>query len=300
MLKRNHNQHLLNLETNSPLRTRSGKIRKILSEDDINFNQTPKSSLLIRSQSIDTLLSEEFDKTLLLDDNQFNDKTFCIEDNVEKNLDLDQSVSDLNLNDFEVAAFNPIDNIDLDHSVLDYNDFDAFNPIDNFEYIDIDYNKIDRRKLLITSTQQNKPKLCENGYFYTIEKSNKKAIIWRCERTGNKTTPKCPGRAYTIGYCQPVNVTIGHNHELDLVQEEVNFYLTKIIHRAKITNDEPKSIIKTCLVGISKEAAKSITRANALTQRIIRTRQKKVDYGPNPSTIHEIDIPVSLRTSFRN
>ncbi|CAF1139421.1 unnamed protein product [Brachionus calyciflorus] len=223
MLKRNHNQHLLNVDINSPLRTRSGKIRKILSEDDINFNQTPKSPLLIRSQSIDTLLSEEFDKTLLLDDNQFNYKTFCIEDNVEKNLDLEQSVSDLNLNDFEVAAFNPID---------------------NFEYIDIDYNKIDRRKLLITSTQQNKPKLCENGYFYTIEKSNKKAIIWRCDRTGNKTTPKCPGRAYTIGYCQPVNVTIEHNHELDLVQEEVNFYLTKIIHRAKITNDEPRSIIK--------------------------------------------------------
>ncbi|CAF0993789.1 unnamed protein product [Brachionus calyciflorus] len=271
MLKSNHNQHLLNIDINSPLRPRSGKIRKVLSEDDINFNQTPKSPILIRSQSIDTLLSEEFDKNLFLDDNQFNDKTFCSEDNVEKNLDLDHSVSDLNLNDLEVAAFNPIDNIDLDHSVsdLDYSDFDAFNPIENFEYIDIDYNKIDRTKLLNTSSQQNKPKLSENGYFYTIEKSNKKAIIWRCERTGNKTTPKCPGRAYTIGYCQPVNVTIEHNHELDLVQEEVNFYLTKIIHRAKTTNDEPRFIIKMCLVGISKEAAKIIPRANALTQRII-------------------------------
>ncbi|CAF1100292.1 unnamed protein product [Brachionus calyciflorus] len=65
MLKRNHNQHLFNVDINSPLRTRSGKIRKIFSEDDINFNQTPKSPILIRSQSIGTLLSEEYDKTII-------------------------------------------------------------------------------------------------------------------------------------------------------------------------------------------------------------------------------------------
>ena len=80
--------------------------------------------------------------------------------------------------------------------------------------MDIDFDKIDRKvDLLIIATQQNKPKLSNCGYFYTIDKMNNDYIYWKCERTGNKTTPKCSGRAVTLGYKPPIELTVEHNHK---------------------------------------------------------------------------------------
>jgi hypothetical protein len=38
-------------------------------------------------------------------------------------------------------------------------------------------------------------------------------VYWKCERTGNQTTPKCNCRAYSIDYYEPVTLSVNHNHE---------------------------------------------------------------------------------------
>ncbi|CAF0936737.1 unnamed protein product [Brachionus calyciflorus] len=283
MSKRNFLKHLQTVNINSPLTTRSGKIRKIASDD----SEIPNLSrnILTRSESVDAIFNEinENDQTLIFNDRQL-DETFVIE--------TEESVEDTcNTEENRDEVFEAADD-GLDETI--------YNPCDDFHFVDVEYDEIDRNsKLLLVPTQQNKPKLCDFGYFYTIEKKIGNNIIWRCERTGNKSRIKCNGRASTRNFNLPIEDSNEHNHEPDLIQEEVYFYVAKILNRAKTTSEDPRSIIKLCLVGISQEASKKMPRANALTQRIVRIRQKKVDYGPNPDSLQDIDLSAELRKSLR-
>ena len=64
-----------------------------------------------------------------------------------------------------------------------------------------DFDKEDNVNCLIVATTHNKPKLAFMGFFYTIDKQfSNKNISWKCERTGNKSQAKCPGRCLTLGY----------------------------------------------------------------------------------------------------
>ncbi|CAF1109304.1 unnamed protein product, partial [Brachionus calyciflorus] len=125
-------------------------------------------------------------------------------------------------------------------------------------------------------------------------------IYWKCERTCNKTTPKCYGRSQTQLFNFPIKVTVDHNHEPDPIKEEVYVYTTKILARACLTNEDPRTIIKECLVGISSLASCKMPRVPALTQRIQRLRLKKSDHGKNPENLESIDIPDSLKYTHRN
>ncbi|CAF0849008.1 unnamed protein product [Brachionus calyciflorus] len=79
--------------------------------------------------------------------------------------------------------------------------------------------------------------------------------------------------------------TVDHNHEPDPIKEEVYVYTTKILARAFLTNEDTRTIIKECLIGISSFASCKIPRVPALTQRIQRFRIKKSDHGKNPENL---------------
>ena len=103
-----------------------------------------------------------------------------------------------------------------------------------------------------------------------------------------------------IGFLQPVTVSVEHNHEPEPDKEEVLKCVGRIIKRAYLTNENPRTIIKECLELLSSESAMQMPRMNALTQRIIRIRKKKIAHGPNPTTRAEIDIPEALKKTIRN
>ncbi len=94
---------------------------------------------------------------------------------------------------------------------------------------------------MIGKTNKSKPKLCLDGYFYTIERiseSNEKCV-WKCERTGNKTTPKCPGRCHSkylnSKFFGPIEHTKEHNHMPMPEKTDAVLALGKILERATIT-----------------------------------------------------------------
>ena len=77
----------------------------------------------------------------------------------------------------------------------DENDDVLLERLQSFDY----ENNDDDINLLIVATNQNKPKLADQGYFYTIDKKLENNISWKCKRTGNKTTSKCMARALSVG-----------------------------------------------------------------------------------------------------
>ncbi|CAF0875075.1 unnamed protein product, partial [Brachionus calyciflorus] len=149
---------LTNRNLNSPLHTRSGKAK---SDEDNEFRDEPQNLASIsRSESIYFL---NFDEIII---DNVDDRTFIVDE-------------DLELNEIEKTLINHEEIID-DEKVSSFSEEINFeyNPIEDFKYTDFEYGKLDRaNQLLIVSTQQNKPKLFDNGYFYTIERVGEKKII---------------------------------------------------------------------------------------------------------------------------
>ena len=171
---------------NSPYRTRSGKVRqtqnKLISLDDNSIveDQVQLTSFS-RSESMQSI--SQLDQTFTIETCNENE-IGQVED--EENVTLNNAVCDEEEED--VTLDNAVcENAEKnDHSVkLDYN------------FLMFDYEKKNNLQLLVVPTQQYQPKLCDNGFFYTVDKFDDQIIYWKCERTGNKSTPKCNGRAQT-------------------------------------------------------------------------------------------------------
>ena len=193
---------------------------------------------------------------------------------------------------------NPKENLNELSSINSSHSFDYFLSNDFYR---LDFDKIEEDQLVIIPSQQNHPKLCHNGFFYTIDKSYDNIINWKCERTGSKAIPKCSGRAQTKNLNKmPVYVTVEHNHEPDLIQTEVYLTVSKILQQAKNSNETARSIIKNYIDRISPEATKRMPRNNALVQRIIRIRQHKNDHEPNIIDLENNDVPLSLQNTIKD
>ena len=164
-----------------------------------------------------------------------------------------------------------------------------------------------KNKLTLVKTQRGRDKLCHSGFYYTVDKISAdpppfNKIFWKCERTGNKTIPKCPGRVYSINYYEPITVTVVHNHEP--VPEKLNCLVAidKIKQKALDSNENPRSIIRASQTNVDEEAAVIMVRQKNLTQMINRIRNSKIDHGQNPSCMEDVSesIAPSLKQTYRN
>ena len=121
----------------------------------------------------------------------------------------------------------------------------------------------------------------------------------KCERTGNKTIPKCNGRASTnLKIYKPVDVRREHNHIQEPTKLTALEALQEMLARATISNDKPRMIMNNCQLNVDNEGAVRMVRAKNITKRIMRVRHKKVDYGPNPQSISDIIIPEVIKFSY--
>ena len=164
------------------------------------------------------------------------------------------------------------------------------------------FNKNDPLLAVIGYTKKYKPKLSHEGHFYTIDKIIKQNnnILWKCEQTGSKTKHKCLGRAQTVGYNKPVQITVDHNHQSDPIKEDVLILEAKMVQRAIQTNDDPRTIVKEILGKANKDTVSKMSRPTTLAQRIRRIRRSQKSYAPkNPDALDQIDIPESLRFTKR-
>ena len=70
---------------------------------------------------------------------------------------------------------------------------------------------------------------------FTIELTNKTKIIWKCERTGNKTIAKCGKRRHSqLNYYGPVSIVKDHNHIPEPEKLEPMIALSNMLERASI------------------------------------------------------------------
>ena len=169
-------------------------------------------------------------------------------------------------------------------------------------------NATERTELTLIETQRRCRKLYHEGYFYTIDGASKKAVgpkerlYWKCERTGSKSVPKCPGRAYSISLYEPVIITVLHNHESNPAKLACLQAVVAIKNKAKSSNDNPRSIIASCQTKLDEESSKEMIRSKNLTQMIHRIRNQRPEYQVNAATIADISstIPPTLKVSYRD
>ncbi|CAF1042119.1 unnamed protein product, partial [Brachionus calyciflorus] len=137
------------------------------------------------------------------------------------------------------------------------------------------------KELTMVKTKFGKPKLCFDGYFYTIDRKSgvepNIKIEWKCEQCNFNSFGKCNGRVKTIGYYEPVEEVTSHNHLPDPARTECLLALEKLKDLATKTSQNPRSIIKQSQTGLSQESASKMVRANNLTQVIKRIQNNKID-----------------------
>ncbi|RMZ94450.1 hypothetical protein BpHYR1_002786, partial [Brachionus plicatilis] len=158
-----------------------------------------------------------------------------------------------------------------------------------------------KKKLTATSTKFGNPKLCHEGYFYTINRQTgvfpNNKIEWKCERVGSKKD-KCNGRVVTIGHLEPVKEITSHNHLPDPAKTECLLAMEKLKQLAQQSSQNPRSIIKKAQLNLSEESAAKMTRAVYLTQIVKRIQNEKVDSGDTAKDRTELNIPDSLLLSY--
>ena len=148
----------------------------------------------------------------------------------------------------------------------------------------------DEFALDIGLTSRGCPKLCHEGHFYTIDKRNESGgCSWKCERTCTTKAGlnKCSGRCSSkfagtnvnnFKYFGPIKIITIHNHVPVPEKTAALLALTKMLERAKITNDKSRTIIKNCQLLVTGESAPFMVRPKNIRQRIQRVRTKNVDY----------------------
>ena len=115
---------------------------------------------------------------------------------------------------------------------------------------------------------------------------------------------ECQGMGLISGRCccwsnyfGPIEMVTEHNHMPNPEKTSTCLALTDMLERAKISNDKPRAIIKVCQLNVDEESAPYMVRSKNIRQRINRIRTKKVDYGPNPASIADIEIPPELKVT---
>ena len=105
--------------------------------------------------------------------------------------------------------------------------------------------------------------------YYTVDRVGKnEKIQWKCERVCNtQDHARCNGRASSYGYFEPVEIITEHNHipEPELALEEM-------LQRAKISSDNPRTIMKKFQFQVPTESAPFLCRPANIRQRINRLR----------------------------
>ena len=123
-----------------------------------------------------------------------------------------------------------------------------------------------------------------------------------CYIRNDKSVSKCAGRAYSINYYEPVTLTVIHNHEAEPEKLACFQVIDNIKNRARNTNDNPSTIIKSCQTVLDDESSVYMTRNINLTQMVHRVRNDKPEFKNNPNTIEEVgtSLPQTLKYSYRN
>ncbi|CAF1151683.1 unnamed protein product [Brachionus calyciflorus] len=205
--KKNFNKQLESVNIFSPLTTRSGKIRSLYSTDDIvasdNFY---KNRNLTRSESMDFLCNVDFDKTIVVENNDLNEETFIID-----------KITDEVVGDFEEGEKSESDNDSI------FLESDSSSHLIDFTYIDVEYDQYDRSKLLIVPTNKNKPKLCDHEYGLAKKENYKLEVYKDFQRL--KVLPFVPPREIYIAF-----ELIKKNSPLELnrmIEYFENYYIGK-------------------------------------------------------------------------
>ena len=73
-----------------------------------------------------------------------------------------------------------------------------------------------------------------------------------------------------------------HNHMPEPEREDGLLALNEMLLIAKISNDNPRTIMKNCQQNVLPENASYMSRQVNIRQRINRIRRLKIDHGDNP------------------
>ncbi|CAF1045519.1 unnamed protein product [Brachionus calyciflorus] len=147
------------------------------------------------------------------------------------------------------------------------------------------------------------PKLCFQGYYYTIDKNlnvekpksfsfegkfyanGGNVINWKCENTNDtKTTVKCIGRVHTISFNCFGEYRREHNHLPNHEKKYCILVNAECKSQAKLTNYDPNFILKKAQVKIPEVAASQMLRPEAIRQTIRRVRITIYGQLTNPGT----------------
>ena len=134
---------------------------------------------------------------------------------------------------------------------------------------------VDLTNFKMVQTNKGRPKLYCDGYFNITDSETTSQIVWKCERSGNKTTLRCSGRVSTgLNKLPSVTIRKDHHHRPEPAQLFALEAVQEMLERAKISSDKPRTIMKNCQLNVDSEAAVHLIRPKNIQKRICSIRSK--------------------------
>lgn len=284
------------------LSSTSSSSSTITNNDKIFVTTSTSSIATTKNDQQTTSSSSSSSSSATITNDHLDNSSIQIESNSSASINTSIDVSNIN-----TTASSTINLNEMLEEVYDENIYDD-DVIDDHIVEQETENFNNNQELTLTQTIRNKPKLCHNGYHYTIDRDGRfdKAgklvdvlnnIEWKCEITGNKKEAKCTGRVKSKGLWHPLQIIKIHNHEANPERTECLIATNKAKQLAIETSEYPRTIINKVHSKISVEAAVEMIRPHNLRQVINRARNEFVGKG-NYLTRESINIPHELLSTI--
>ena len=179
------------------------------------------------------------------------------------------------------------------------------NNVDEQEWVDAN----DNDELLMTETNRGQKKAGYKGYYYTIDKKEnlEGKTNWKCEITtikkkGQVIQVGCKARLWTYNNGTSPVERHDHNHEPN--PDLLTTYLLKqrIRELAKTTHSDPRTILKDILAVtiLTEEEMAFLPNPDQIRRLILRVRSQQDNFGVNPKTAAELEVPDSLKNTLKS
>lgn len=144
-----------------------------------------------------------------------------------------------------------------------------------------------------TQSQKDKEHIISDGYRYRKDRVIADgSTAWRCYKRD------CKGRL-KVKSAEETTLTTEHNHAPDPEGVVAKKTVAEIRHRATTTVEKPRQIIQQCSQGISLQVASLLPAYPAARKTIQRRRRRNDIPRSDISSVSDITIPDSLKTSTR-
>jgi hypothetical protein len=141
----------------------------------------------------------------------------------------------------------------------------------------------------IASTK-GKQKLLLGGFTFIKDRRVNTVTYWKCDQCFNI---KCRARVHTAND-SVVKTLNSHNHAAHAARIDADRIVNNVKETAISTQDSGHLIVSSAVAGVQPAVAGQLPTVSTLKRTIRRSRQKATRALPNPTSLHDLQIPMEF------